>query len=181
MKTLLTVGGSIIACLVVLLVILRFTGFEPEDCYNSSARWTCNVSGLWLRGTLVTLPVTDWSFTDPYPHVKIQARTWYLLPHSVTTNFLIYNGQLYIQSTNVGGAKPNDRFWHKLVARDPHVRLKIGNQLFDRTLLLITDPAEIAGVIQAKANRYPAGKGPEWSPWRAATVETSTVFRVVPN
>jgi hypothetical protein len=41
------------------------------------------------------------------------------------------------------------------VARDPHVRLKIGNQLYDRTLSVVTDPAEKAAVLQAKAKKYP--------------------------
>ena len=33
--------------------------------------------------------------------------------------------------------------------------LKIGNQLFDRTLSLVTDPAEKAAVLQARAKKYP--------------------------
>jgi len=46
------------------------------------------------------------------------------------------------------------------VARDPHVRLKIGNQLFDRTLSLVTDPAEKAAVLQATEKKYPKDKIP---------------------
>jgi hypothetical protein len=41
------------------------------------------------------------------------------------------------------------------VARDPHVRIKVGDQLFDRTLVYVTDPAERAAVIRNKATKYP--------------------------
>jgi len=41
------------------------------------------------------------------------------------------------------------------VARDPHVRIKIGDKLYDRTLSYVTDPAERAGVIAAKRKKYP--------------------------
>ena len=41
------------------------------------------------------------------------------------------------------------------MARDPHVRIKIGDQLFDRTLVYVTDPAERAAVIRNKAKKYP--------------------------
>jgi hypothetical protein len=44
---------------------------------------------------LVTTPVTDCSSTDKVESVNVQTRTWYLLPHSVTTYRVAYNGQLY--------------------------------------------------------------------------------------
>ena len=44
--------------------------------------------------------------------------------------------------------------------RDPHVRIKIGDKLYDRTLVLVTDPAEIEGVLQVKAKKYPQLKTP---------------------
>ena len=34
--------------------------------------------------------------------------------------------------------------------RDPHVRIKIGNKVYDRTLALLTDPAEIEAVLQVR-------------------------------
>jgi hypothetical protein len=35
------------------------------------------------------------------------------------------------------------------------VRIKIGNQLYDRTLAPVTDPAEEAAVNEAKFKKYP--------------------------
>jgi hypothetical protein len=41
------------------------------------------------------------------------------------------------------------------VLRDPRVRVKIGDQLYDRTLALVTDPAEQEGELKARAKKYP--------------------------
>jgi len=161
MKTLLKVVGSILICLILLLLTLRVTGFEPRGCATVSG-WTCMMPGLWLRGDLVTTPVTDWSFTDKYPSIKIQTRTWYLLPHSVTAYCIASNGQLYVGSFYWPGLRPfpHGRAWNEYVARDPHVRLKIGNQLYDRTLVVVTDPAEQAAVTQAGEKKYPKDRIP---------------------
>lgn len=148
MKTLLKIVGAILVCLVVALVVLRVTGLDPHD----------RTPGLWLTGNLVTTPVTDWTFTDDVPNIKLQTQTWYLLPHSVTINCLPYKGQLYVSSVYPAGTP---RSWNDNVMRDPHVRIKIGDKVYDRTLLLVTDPAERDGVLQARAKKYPQLKIPE--------------------
>src|SRR5438445_3929628 len=103
MKTLLKTAGAIVVCLVLLLVVLSITGLEPRQ----------RTPGLWLKGTLVTTPVTDWSFTDKIDTVKVQTRTWYLLPHSVTTYCVAYNGQLYLASLyRAGFESPHGRRWN---------------------------------------------------------------------
>lgn len=147
MRTLLKIIGGVLVCLVLLLMVLSITGFEPRD----------KIPGLWLKGNLVTTPVADWSFTDKYPTIKIQTRTWYLLPHSVTIVCFSHDGQLYLFSVYPFGTR---RSWNDNVARDPHVRIKIGNQLYDRTLTLVTDPAEIAAALQARARKYPGDPMP---------------------
>jgi hypothetical protein len=146
MKTLLKVCGSILVFLVLLLLVLRVTGFEPRECRNYSDSWRCKVTGLWLRGNLVTTPVTDWSFAENLERIKIQTRTWYLLPHSVYVSSSVSNSQLYVMASPGLDYK---RVWAENVARDPHVRLKIGDQLFDRTLSLVTDPVEKEAALQA--------------------------------
>ena len=151
MKTLLKFVGVILLGLVVLVAVARVTGFEP------SARRP----GLWLKGELVTTPVTDWSFTDKVQNVKIQTNSRYLLPHSVTINCVSYKGQLYLDSFYAAGLTyPHGRSWNENVARDPHVRIKIGNQLYDRTLALVTDPVERDAVNEAKFRKYPDLKLP---------------------
>jgi len=142
MKTLLKIVGVIVFCLVVLLVIFRITGLDPNG----------RRPGLWLTGNLVTAPVTDWSFTETIPYIKIQTESSYGLPHSVTINCMISDGQLYLVSPVPAGER---RSWNENVMRQPHVRLKIGNNLYDRTLTVVTDPAERAGVLQARKKKYP--------------------------
>jgi hypothetical protein len=159
MKTLWKIVGGILVCLVLVLLVLRVTGLEPRD----------GRPGLWLKGDLVTIPVADWSYTDKYQTDMVQTRTWYLLPHSVTTWCIAYNGQLYL-ATSGGGV----RQWPRNVARDPHVRLKIGDQLFDRTLLVVTDPAEKAAVLQVRAKKYSQKYPPP-------TNVTFTVYHVMPG
>src|SRR6516225_9490670 len=125
MKTLLKLFVTVLVCLVLLLIVFRITGFGPHG----------RIPGLWLSGTVVTTPVADWSFADKYPTLEIQTRTRYLLPHSVTTSCMTYSGQLYVGS--IYGPEiqyPHSRSWNENVARDPHVRIKIGNRLYDCTL-----------------------------------------------
>jgi hypothetical protein len=149
MKTLLKVLGLILVCLVLLLVVLSITGFGPHG----------NTPGLWLKGDLVTTPVSDWAFTDKFETINVQTNTRYLLPHSVTTYCVSYNGQLYLTSIyREGLVYPHGRSWNEDVARDPHVRIKIGNQLYDRTLSLVTDETLRANVLSAKRKKYPQQK-----------------------
>lgn len=151
MKTLLKIAGVIVVCLVLLLVALSITGFEPRQ----------RTPGLWLTGNVVTTPVTDWSFTDQVSSVEVQTRTWYLLPHSVTTYCVALNGQLYLDSFYPAGVEyPHGRSWNENVARDPRVRLKIGNNLYDVTLAHDTDPADKTAVLQLVAKKYPQLKIP---------------------
>lgn len=147
MKRLLQTVEVILACLVLLLVVLGVTGFGPHD----------GIPGLWIKGNLVTTPVTDWSFTETVPVVQLQTQTWYLLPHSVNINCLDYDGQLYLVSVYPAGITHS---WNENVIRDPHVRLKIGDQIYDRTAVLVTDQAEQEGVMQARHKKYPQLKVP---------------------
>ena len=151
MKTLLKVVGVILACMILLLVVARIIGLEP----------TTRRPGLWLKGEVVTAPVTDWSFTDQIQNIQIQTNSWYLLPHSVTIDCVSYKGKLYLFSSYAAGLTyPHGRRWNEDVARDPHARLKIGDKLYDRSLTLVNDPAEQEAVREAIFKKYPALKTP---------------------
>lgn len=144
MKTLLKVVITVLICVVVLLVVLRITGFGPHR----------RIPGLWLNGTLVATPVTDWSFAAKHGTLEIQTRTWYLLPHSVTTACIEYMGQLYVGSIYEPGlVYPHGRSWNENVARDPRVRIKIGDRLYDGILVHITDQAFVAAVLEAEQKK----------------------------
>ena len=92
-----------------------------------------------------------------FPTIKLQTQSRFLLPHSVTINCLAYKGQLYVSSVYPVGPP---RSWNENVMRDPHVRIKIGDKLYDRTLVLVTDPAEMEGVLQVRAKKHPQLKIP---------------------
>jgi hypothetical protein len=166
MKTILTIGGSIFICMILLLVTLHATGFEPKDCANASASSSCRAPGLWLKGDVVTTPVSDWSFTDKIQTIKIETQTPILLPYSVSIWCAVYKDNLYVTSYR-------GRRWVEDIIRDPHVRLKIGGQLYERTLSLVSDPDEKGAVLQAKGKKYPK--------WTVPAVSTATVFRVLPE
>ena len=168
MKTFGEIIVGILACLVLALLVFRFTGLEPKD----------RRPGLWLKGDLVTTPVTDWSFTDKVANVELETRTWYLIPHSVRINCVAYNGHLYVSTVNpLGINAPHN--WNVNVARDPHVRLKIGNQMYDRVLTAVTDPAEKAGMLQARVKKYPALQTDINT--SVATEASARVFRITGN
>ena len=129
--------------------------------------------GLWLTGEPVTTPVTDWSFTDGFPNVQIETRTWYLLPHSVRTFIARSDGQLYLFSEYFAPEKgqpdlrdrfPEARFWNRMVVRDPHIRVKIGNRLFEMRAYPLTDPSGMAVARQAFLNKYPEIRGQDALP-----------------
>ncbi len=151
MKILLKTIGIIVGCLVVLLILLRITGLGPHG----------RMPGLWLNGELVTTPVTDWSFTDQIQNVQLQTNTWYGIPHSVNINCVSYQGQLYLDSFYAAGLTyPHGRNWNENIARDPRVRIRIGKKLYDRTLVLVTDPGLKEAVDDLKLKKYPALKLP---------------------
>jgi hypothetical protein len=162
MKTLLKIASGIVVCVALLLVILRFTGFEPGACPDPGASWTCRVPGLWLRGNLVTTPVTDWSFTDQYQNAKLQTTGPFGIPHSIGTYLVSYNGQLYLTSVYAPGLPPypHGRRWNENVARDPHVRIKIGDNfrtpdMVRRKSVRFLPPVEGAQPNNACAAEYP--------------------------
>jgi hypothetical protein len=148
----------IVAILAVTLVTLRVTGLEPEylDLDQLRAHHMIARPGLWLKGEVVTTPVTDWSFVDKVEHpgrslntVLVETRTPYFIPHSVRTLPTVRNGQLYLRShqDRMDVQFPYDKSWTADVARDPRVRIKIGDKLYEATLVLVTDRTQAIALL----------------------------------
>lgn len=127
---------GIIAVLAVILLIVRITGLNPRGPRP----------GLWLSGNLVATPVIDWSFANRYPTIEVQTKTWYLVPHSVTIWCVSYQQHLYLQAIG--------KTWSRNVARDPHVRIKVGDQLYDGTAAYVNDRTEYFGIEASMAQKY---------------------------
>ncbi len=155
-KQLLKIGGGVIVFVILLLATLRATGFEPKGCATGRDGWTCRAPGLWLRGEVSKEPVSDWAFTDQYPSIKVQTRGWFGLPYSVTTWCVASDRELFLVTSYPGDVQfPHGRRWNENVARDPHVRLKVGDVLYERSVLHVTDPDVRTRVIAAQGKKYP--------------------------
>jgi hypothetical protein len=155
MKTAGRIVGVVLVFLVLALVVVRVAGFNPIGNVPGPG----NYPGLWLSGDVVKTPVTDWSFVTQFETDKVQTRTWYLIPHSVTTGFVLHDGKLYLTSNFPAGRSfPDSKSWTKNVMRDPHVRVKFGNNLYDCIVSHVTDPNERAAVLASRAvqNTRPA-------------------------
>lgn len=164
------IAGLVVVILVVLLVLnLVITRSSPavpasfNNLPNALVRLYHGDLGFWLTGNLVVTPVTDWSFTDTIPTVQIETRTWYLLPHFVRTYIARRGDQLYLFSEYFApkpGQRdyrddfPRARFWNRMVVRDPRIRVKIGNRLFQMRAYSLTDPTQVELARQAFLNKY---------------------------
>ena len=85
----------------------------------------------------------------------------------------LIDDKLYLFSAYYqGGDFPDNRFWNRNVMRDPRVRLKIGNQLFERTLSHVTDETEREAVHQTFVEKY--------TEWHTPGLENVHMFLVLP-
>ena len=155
-------GISLIVIALFTILSLLIVGYEPQD----------QSPGLWLTGELATEPVADWSFTEQHGEIFVQTRSPWFIPHSVTAYCATYNDSFYLFSAYYGGGDfPDLRRWNKNVVRDPQVRLKIGDQLFDQTLSYIDDESIRMPVHQAFVDKYPQ--------WASPGLENVHIFQVL--
>ena len=94
----------------------------------------------------------DWSFTDAHPLVAIETRDP-LARYSVTILCVAAEGRLYVMARHA----PRKR-WVRNVERDPRVRLRIGEALYEARLERVDDDpasaADSAAVARAFLRKY---------------------------
>ena len=149
MKTLLKVVGAIVACVILALLVLSITGLDPHQ----------RRAGLWLKGDVQNFPA-DWTFADKYQTIMVETHPWYLIPHSVNIFFVTYQGNLYLHAdygppSYPPGTFPSGKSWTASVARNPKVRLKLGNQVFDGKAFLVSNKAESDAVFEVYREKRP--------------------------
>jgi hypothetical protein len=105
--------------------------------------------GLGLSGEVAQQPVRDWSFASEAKEIFIETATPYFIPHSVTIWCVSLDSQLY-----VGAWEADTKHWVANVARDPNVRLKIGDKVYEQKLEPIVDAATIARLNGGYARKY---------------------------
>ena len=88
--------------------------------------------GFRLSGEVNQQVVEDWSFTSEARDVFVETATLYFIPHSVTVWCVTLGDQLYVSAD-----EPEGKLWVSNVARDPNVRLKIGDKIYEQRLELI--------------------------------------------
>jgi hypothetical protein len=129
---------SILILNVIFLAVLNGC-IEPEDFRP----------GLRLSGDVVTEPVDDWSFSDAHSLIFIETATIYLVPHSVTIACASLDGQLYLWSND-----PDEKRWVANVGRNPNVRLKLGDEIYEQRLEVVEDPARHEAILASYAAKY---------------------------
>jgi hypothetical protein len=170
MRRLFWIAGGVVGVVVLSLVLLRIVGLRPGPI----------APGLWLKGELVTTPINDWTFAnDVRGLTQIESRHWFLpvLRHSVTIGRFVHKGELYVFSVYPAGVTlPAGRHWNRNIIRDPRVRIKIGDKLYDRKLVYITDPAQRMEILRARGPRY-FDPGIYLQLWHAVPDDTSAAPR----
>lgn len=133
-----------------LFLVLLLAACEPQD----------RRPGSWLSGERVETKVLDWAFSNDYDEVFLQTHPWYLVPHSVTVVTATANGKLYVPSVYYAEPMtfPEGRYWNRIVSKNPSIEIKIGNQLYPRSVHLISDEKEFEQALGALAGKYPFWK-----------------------
>lgn len=135
MKRIAIVAGVVVAVLYVAAI------FSPVDPVERRP-------GTSLSGDLAVDQDTDWSFVEGRTRAWVETHTRYLVPHSITVSAWADNGKLY-----VGCRECDTKTWPRNVARDDRVRIKIGESIYERRAIRVTDPDERAAVLGSAASR----------------------------
>jgi len=105
--------------------------------------------GLGLSGEAAQQPVQDWSFASDAKEIFIETATPYFIPHSVTIWSVTLGNQLYVAAYHA-----DTKRWVTNVARDPNVRLKIGNKIYEQKLETVKDAATLALLNGGYVRKY---------------------------
>jgi hypothetical protein len=182
----LKIGSLVVgALMVVTLSTLRVTGLEPghPSAQEYAQAGRSARPGLWLTGEVVREAVTNWDWVDQFSDAfsedatMLETRTWYGIPHSVRVLLVPRGDELYLQSSaqtvRLNKEFPYAKAWWRNVERDPRVRLKIGGKIYEMTVVLVQDRAEVARLrggrdpivreTDADGNEYITE---EWHYWR---------------
>lgn len=105
--------------------------------------------GFGLAGEVHQQAVEDWSFTADTRDVFIETTTSYFIPHSVTVWVVTLGDQLYVSAD-----EPDGKSWVSNVARDPNVRIKLGDKVYEQKLVVVTDAETMAKIDTAFAKKF---------------------------
>ena len=125
------------------------------------------LSGGKLDGPVRTQPVENWSFVAAQETCQVETNP--AEPHSVNTWCLGDGARLYVPTSMIRGPKqPGERAWVVNVGADPRVRIRIGDDVYERVAVRVTDGAEYDAARAALEQKYaldPAERDPEREIW----------------
>ncbi len=105
--------------------------------------------GLGLPGEVHQQAVEDWSFTEDADEIFIETVTSYWIPHSVTVWCVTVGNELYVAADHA-----DKKSWVANVERDPNVRLKIKDKVYEQKLVPVTDATTIASIDGGFVRKY---------------------------
>ena len=160
-KRILKIGLPLVGLSAVVLLALRVIGLEPWYIDPASSEFAASNRtawpGLWLKGEVVSQPVTDWNFINQVNHpvtgnsIMLETRTWYGVPHSVTVNARPRGDKLYLSGSEQGARLekefPYSKAWWANIERDPRIRMKIDGKIYEATVALVQDRDEVAQLL----------------------------------
>jgi len=123
----------------IVMVLTAACAIDPED----------GRPGLRLTGEVHRQAIEDWSFTEDSGEIFIETVTSYWIPHSVTAWCVTVGNELYVSADDA-----DKKSWVANVARDPHVRLKIADKIYEQKPVPITDPVTLASIDSGFERKY---------------------------
>ena len=145
MRILKWVVGGLVAIVVTLALVLGLVLlFRTEPL--------AIIPGGRLSGEEVTVPVTDWSFTEQYTTVTLEVRA--SDPYSVNTSSLLHDGVLYVPSGFGGESR-----WAQFLLQDSNMRLRVGQKLYKVRATREENPMLLSELYKEWVQRYPGQEG----------------------
>jgi len=105
--------------------------------------------GLRLPGEVHQQAVKNWSFAEDSGEIFMGTVTGYWIPHSVTAWCVTVGNELYVYAEYA-----DKKRWVANVARNPNIRLKIKDKVYEQRLVPVTDPTTIASIDSGFVRKY---------------------------
>ncbi|MGI9328203.1 MAG: hypothetical protein ACR2PZ_23490 [Pseudomonadales bacterium] len=137
--------ATLAALLAAAYVWLAFVGIDPQD----------RRPGTKLSGVATQLP-DNWRVLDDVQEVHLETHPWYGIPFSVTVVIAPDPTGLYLPSIyETAQPFPGSKYWNKVVAENPNVRLRVNDALYEMHVEPMTDPESYDIGLRALARKYP--------------------------
>lgn len=99
------------------------------------------VPGGWLRGELVSEPVSDWSFARDEQYADVESRAG-LLPYSRSAWFMVHGGDFYLLLPSLFGDG-----LHSRIERDPRVRVRLKGRVYPQVAVPFDAEEDLAELL----------------------------------